>query len=83
MGTAVRTAAAPHYSTVTDLVGEVERRPRKPWITQQIINEMAGRRKWQNAGSEVERKNYRNLRNLLKGTTEMPRKNTLRKFVAR
>ena len=56
--------------TVTDLVGKVEKRPRKPWITQQIINKMDGQRKWQNAVREVERKNYRNLRNILKGTTE-------------
>jgi hypothetical protein len=68
---------------VTDLVGEVERRPRKPWITQKIINKMDGRRKWQNAVSKVERKNYRNLRNLLTGAKEKLRKNTLRKFVAR
>jgi len=35
--------------TVTDLVGKFERRPRKPWITQQMINKIDGRRKWQNA----------------------------------
>jgi hypothetical protein len=59
------------------LVGKVERRPRKPCITQQLINNFDGRKKWQNEISEVERKNYRNLRNLLKGTTDKPIKNTL------
>ena len=43
---------------------------------------MDGRRKWQKAISELERKNYRNLRYLLKGTTETRRKNTLRIYVA-
>jgi hypothetical protein len=59
---------------VADLVGRVERRPRKTRITQQVINKMDGRRKWQNAISEVVRKNYRNLRNSLKGTGYKPKR---------
>jgi len=43
---------------------------------------MDERRKWQNAISEVGRKKYRNLRNLLKGTTDKPRKITLKTNVA-
>jgi len=68
--------------SVIDLVGKVERRQRKTRITQRMINKMDGRRKWQKAISELERKNYRNLRYLLKGTTETRRKNTLRIYVA-
>jgi len=68
--------------SVTDLVGKVERRPRKTRITERMINKMDGRRKWQNAVSEVRRKNYRNLRNLLKGTTDKPINNTLRTCVS-
>jgi hypothetical protein len=44
-------------------------------------NKMDGRREWQNGVSEVRRKNYRNQRNLLKGTTDKLRKNTLRTYV--
>ena len=69
--------------SVTALVGKVERRPRETPITQQIINKMDGRLEWQNAISEIGRKNCRNLRNVLKGTTDNPRKYTLRTYVAR
>jgi hypothetical protein len=69
--------------TVRDLVGKVERRQRKTRITQQIINKMNGRRKRQNDINEVRIKNYRNRRELLKGTTDKPRRNTFRTYVAR
>ena len=32
--------------TVSDLVGKVEKRARKPWITQAMISKMDERRKW-------------------------------------
>jgi hypothetical protein len=43
-----------------------------------MINKMDGQRKWQNVINEVGRKNYRNLRNVLKRPTDKSRKNTLR-----
>jgi len=52
--------------TVPALPGKVERGPRKKRITQKMINEMDGRLEWQNAISDLGRKNYRNLRNVLK-----------------
>jgi hypothetical protein len=32
--------------TISDLVGKVEKRARKPWITQETISKMDERRKW-------------------------------------
>ena len=52
--------------TVSDLVGKVEKRARKPWITQEVISKMDERRKWKNVNTEEGRKNYRMLRNELK-----------------
>jgi len=52
--------------TLSDLVGKVEKRARKPWITQEMISEMDERRKWKNVNTEEGRKNYRKLRNELK-----------------
>ena len=56
--------------TISDLVGKVEKRARKPWITQEMISKMDERRKWKNVNTEEGRKNYRRLRNELKITTE-------------
>jgi hypothetical protein len=55
--------------TMSDLVGKVERRARKPWITQEMIRKMEERRKWKNVNNEEGRKNYRRLRNELKRAT--------------
>jgi len=49
--------------TISDLVGKVEKRARKPWITQEMISKMDERRKWKNVNTEKGRKNYRRLRN--------------------
>jgi len=49
--------------TINDLVGKVERRARKPWITQEMISKMGERRKWKNVNTEEGRRNYRRLRN--------------------
>jgi hypothetical protein len=38
--------------TKSDLVGKVERRVRKPWITQEMISKMDERRKWKNVNNE-------------------------------
>jgi hypothetical protein len=32
--------------TVSDLVGRVDRKARKPWVTQKVINKMDERREW-------------------------------------
>ena len=56
--------------TISDLVGKVEKRARKPWITQEIISKMDERRKWKNVNTEEGRRNYRRLRNELKRATE-------------
>jgi hypothetical protein len=47
---------------MSDLVGKVERRARKPWITKEMISNMDEQRKWKNVNNEG-RKNYRRLRN--------------------
>ena len=60
--------------TISDLVGEVEKRPRKPWITQEMISKMDEQRKWKNVNTEEGRRNYRSLRNELKRATEKAKK---------
>jgi hypothetical protein len=56
--------------TISDLAGKVQKRARKPWITQEMISKMDERRKWKNVNNEEGRKNYRNLRNELKRATD-------------
>jgi type I site-specific restriction endonuclease len=56
--------------TISDLVGKVEKRARKSWITQEIISKMDERRKWNNVNTEEGRKNYRKLRKELKRVIE-------------
>ena len=65
--------------TISDLAGKVEKRARKPWITQEMISNMDERRKWKNVNTEEGRKNYRRLRNELKRTTDNA-KNILRRY---
>ena len=60
--------------TISDLVGRVEKRVRKPWITQEMITKMGERRKWKNVNNEEGRRNYRRLRNELKRATETIKK---------
>ena len=48
--------------TISDLVGKIEKRARKPWITQEMISKMGERRKWKNVNNEEGRRNYRRLR---------------------
>ena len=52
--------------TISDLVGKVEKRVRKPLITQDMISKMDERRKLKNVNTEGIRRNYRRLRNELK-----------------
>jgi hypothetical protein len=63
--------------TMSDLVGKVERRARKPWITQEMISKMDERRKWKNVNNEEGRKNYRRLKNELKRATDNAKKEYL------
>jgi hypothetical protein len=42
---------------VSDLVGKVERRARKPWITQEMISKIGEQRKWKNVNNEEGTKN--------------------------
>ena len=62
---------------VSDLVGKVEKRARKPWITQEIISKLDERRKWKNVNTEEGRKNCRRLRNKLKRATDNAEKEYL------
>ena len=59
--------------TVSDLVGKVEKRARKPWIPQEMISKMDERRKWKNVNTEEGRR----LRNELKRATEKAKKEYL------
>jgi hypothetical protein len=60
--------------TISDLVGKVEKRARKSWITQEMICKIDERRKLKNVNTEENRKNYRRLRNELKRSTDKAKK---------
>ena len=66
--------------TLSDLVGKVKKRARKPWITEEMISTMDERRKWKNVNTEEFKKNYRKLRNELKRATENAKKEYLEKI---
>ena len=63
--------------TISDLVGKVEKRARKPWITQEMFSKMDERRKWKNVNNEEGRRNYRRMRKELKTATEKAKKEYL------
>jgi hypothetical protein len=63
--------------TINDLVGKVKKRIRKPWITQEVISKTDERRKWKNVNNEDRRRNYRRLRDELKGPQKRPKKEYL------
>jgi hypothetical protein len=69
--------------TISDLVGKVEKRDRKPWITQEMISKVDERRKWKSVNTGEGRGNYRRLRNELKRATKKVRKNILRTYKMR
>ena len=64
-------------NTISALVRKVEKRARKPWITQEMISKMCERRKWKNLNNEEGRRNHRRLRNELKRATEAAKKEYL------
>ena len=51
--------------TISDLVGKVEDRASKPWITKEMISKIYERRKWKNINFEEGKKKYLSLRNEL------------------
>jgi len=63
--------------TNRNVVGKVEKRAIKLWITQEMISKMYERRKWMNFNTEEGRRNYRRLRNELKRATEKTKKEYL------
>jgi hypothetical protein len=63
--------------TTSDLVRKVESTARKPWITQEMISKMDEQRKWRNVNNGEGRKNYRRLRNKLKGAMDNAKKEYL------
>jgi type I site-specific restriction endonuclease len=63
--------------TLSDLAGKIEKRARKPWITQEMINKMNERKRWNNVNTEEGRRNYRRLRNELKRATGNAKKKYL------
>ena len=69
--------------TISDLVGKVEKRARKPWITQEMISKRDERRKWKNVNTEEGKKSYRTMRNELKRATDNAKKDYLKTYVKR
>jgi hypothetical protein len=63
--------------TISELVGKVEKRARKPWITQEMISKMNERRKWKNVNTEEGRMNHRRLRKESKRATNNAKKEYL------
>jgi type I site-specific restriction endonuclease len=63
--------------TISDLVGKVVKRARKPWVTQEMIRKMDERRKWKNVNNEEGRRIYRRLRNEFRRATEKAKKEYL------
>jgi len=63
--------------TISYLVEKVEKRARKPRITQEMISKTDERRKWKNVNTEEGKKNYSRLRNGLKRATDKAKKENL------
>jgi hypothetical protein len=38
--------------TISDCVGKIEKRARKPWVTQEMISKMDEQRKWKSVNTE-------------------------------
>jgi predicted Fe-S protein YdhL (DUF1289 family) len=69
--------------TTSDYVGKVEKRARKPWITQEMISKMDERRKWKSVNNEERRKSYRRLNNELRRATDKVKLEYLKSNVTR
>jgi hypothetical protein len=64
---------------ISDLVGKIDRKARKPWIIQEMIKKMGELRKWKSVSNEERRKYYRKLRNELKRAIDKAKKGYLEK----
>jgi hypothetical protein len=62
---------------ISDLIGNVEKRAKKPWITQEMVSKMDERRKWKNVNTKEGRKDSSRLRNVLKRATDNAQKEYL------
>ena len=60
--------------TISDVVEKVDKRARKPWITQKMISKIDERKKLKNVNTEENRMNYGMLRTKLKRATENAKK---------
>ena len=56
--------------TLENLVGKKRKQNKMPWITQEMIDKMAERRKWKNVNTEAGRQMYRRLNNQLRRITD-------------
>lgn len=52
---------------------EARKKPKKPWVTDQLIDKMEERRKWKNLNTEHSRRMYRNPNNERRGKTDKAR----------
>jgi RPA family protein len=69
--------------TISDLVEKVDKRARKPWITQEMISKIDERKKLKNVSIVENRTNCRMMRKKLKEATENAKSNILRTYVTR
>ena len=78
----VKKSAEEHWSGLRSIVTESARknigfdrqkRPRKPWITNEMINKMEERRKWKNNQTKNGKQMYRKLNNELRRETDKAR----------
>jgi len=51
---------------MSDLNGKIDRKARKPWITQEMMSKMDEQRTWKNANNEEGTKNLKRMGNELK-----------------
>ena len=54
---------------------KTEKEPRKPWVSQEMVNKMEERRKWKNVNTETGKEKYRQLNNQLRRETEKAKDN--------
>jgi hypothetical protein len=55
---------------MSDWVGKVDRKARKPYITEEIINKMDERRKWKNVNNEGGRNTYQKTEEQIERSTD-------------
>jgi hypothetical protein len=55
---------------MSDWVGKVDRKARKPYITEKIISKMLEQRKWKNVNNEEGRNTYQETEEQIERTTD-------------